>query len=386
VQNHLRLSVAVIWLFSSFVAGLVLVYALVRRRSSQTLVMPVPPSTSQIEAEQPSKSVMLPVNETSRELHVAERLLVVVGAVIAFALSLVLAYQWLHLDPGLLAFSANIAQLLALLSLIGLQTHWGQEIARGVNVRWWPNKRQVLRILWLFVALLALLFFIGSPLAASVFNQQGVDALETGQYDIAVYYLRRAASLMPDSARTHYNLGNAYESLSQFDQAIAEYQIALEKDYQLGAAYNNLGRLFLHARHESDSALSILQIGLGQVTDPLSKTILKKNIGEAYLARGLHRTSLAALNEVANELMELNNQGAPVTIYLAETYRLMALGYEAVNQPDQASRAWSSSLGYALAIQDSEVCTRPIGQSLMDCPNSRTWAAEAQEHLNATER
>ncbi len=66
----------------------------------------------------------------------------------------------------------------------------------------------------------------------------------------ALHAMTRAATLLPDDAEAHSNLGNALQSLRRFDDAAACYRRALEikPDYpeacnNLGSALRGLGRL-----------------------------------------------------------------------------------------------------------------------------------------------
>jgi tetratricopeptide (TPR) repeat protein len=297
-------------------------------------------------------------------------------------------YRWLRPDPQFLAFSAGIAQLIALVSLLGLQTEWGKRFADRLDQlirqpRWWQDARHVCLTLWLAVAALGIILYL-SVQAADLYNKHGAAALQAGQHSTAARDFRQAVSLSPGNAQAHYNLGNACEALHEFDQAIAEYQQALELDDRLLPAYNNLGRLYLRARHDPDAALLTLLAGLAQAGDPLSRAVLNKNIGQAYLDKGLPQAALSALEEATVGLQALTKGGASVSIYLAETYRLNALAYENLDRPEEARRAWAASRGHALAVRDSPACAAPTGQAASDCLNAQLWATEGREHLNVT--
>ena len=298
---------------------------------------------------------------------------------------LVLWYRWLRPDPQFLAFSSSIAQLLALASLLGVQTDWGRQVAdrfvQAVNQRrHWQVPWRVCLYAWLLAGVLVLALFL-SVLVARLYNSRGAAALETGQYSAAATAFRQAVSLAPSNARAHYNLGNAYEELHDFDQAIGEYQHALELDDGLVAAYNNLGRLFVRARHDPDASLLTLLAGLAQVQDPLGRAVLWKNVGQAYLDKELPQAALSSLTEAAAGLETLAQIGVNVSIYQAETYRLTAMVWLSLNRVGEAERAWAACRGHALAVGDSQACVVPSGPKMTDCLNAAIWAAEAREYL-----
>lgn len=314
-----------------------------------------------------------------------------------FLFALALWYRWSRPDPEFLAFSASVAGLLALVSLLGLQTGWGrrvvEEAARSPTVRRWARLPWRLCLFaWLAVLVLGTALFPGSALAADLFNRRGAAALEAGQYSQALGAFRLATSLSERNASAHYNLGSTYEALHDYDRAIFEYQLALELDDGLVAAYNNLGRLLLRAREDPEAALATLLAGYRQSRTPVERAVLLKNIGQAYLEKGSPRTSLETLGEAIRQLEELSAQGENASLYLAETYRWLALSHQALAQGEEAQRAWSASLGYALAVRDSPACAAPDAgphpgstRASFDCASALVWIAEAQENLEAGE-
>lgn len=303
--------------------------------------------------------------------------------------TLLLVYRWFRPDPQFLAFLTAAAQVVALLSLLGFQVRRSRQAAepsasRSPLQRWVGSPRGLCLSAWLVAAVLAGLFYLSVSVAAPHYNVAGTRAFDAGQYSAAARAFRLAVSLAPGDARAHYNLGNAYEELHDYDSAIAEYQLALEQDDRLVRAYNNLGRVYLRARTDPDSALLTLLAGLSHVEQPADRAVLHKNIGQAYLEKGLPRAALEALGEAKSEVEGLPGGGASESIYLADVHRLSALAYEALNQPDEALRAWAACEGRALAVTDSEECADAAGQAVTDCLNAQVWSAEAEEHLAAS--
>jgi tetratricopeptide (TPR) repeat protein len=282
-------------------------------------------------------------------------------------------------------FIGNVAQVVALLSLLGFTTEWGKRAVATLGqtsfIRRCLTPRNVCLFTWSVTTVTVLAFHAGSPLAAYLFDRHGAAALERGQYSVAMRDFRQAVSLAPGNARTHYNLASACEALHNDEDAIDEYQAALELDESFWPASNNLGRLFLQARHDPHAALGVLLAAQQRVVDPLGQAVIGKNVAWAYLEKGLPRAALAGLDKAIADLRALQAQGKSVENYLADAHRLEALAYQALNRPADARRAWQDSLGYALAVAESESCAAKVSPHPPDCLDALRWAAEAREWL-----
>jgi len=299
---------------------------------------------------------------------------------------LALWYRWLRPDPDFLDFTTGVAELLAIASLLGLQTERGQKLA--IRLDGMLGLRRVLSspwrtclATWLVAGLSIALLWAGSPAAARQLRHQGLDALEHGTYSIAIAKFQRAASLVPGHAPTHYNLGAAYEAVHDYEKAIAEYQTALELDDQFWPVYNNLGRLRLQAQEDPDAALDTLQAGQQGVSDPLGVAVIGSNIAWAYLEKGLPRASLSELGPALEQLDALWAQGESVEVYLAKAYQRAAMAHAALEDASSARGAWQDSLGYALAVAESAACDTAQPNVPPDCLDAYRMVAEAREEL-----
>lgn len=272
-------------------------------------------------------------------------------------------------------FSASVAQLITLISLLGLQRKEAREGLAGVS-------RGTAAAAWLALALAATLFFLGPRPAAYWLNVAGVQALDRGDLATALERFQVAVGLDPRNAKAHFNLGDTYEATGDFDQAIIQYRRALELDENLGPAYNNLGRLYLRFTRDPARALDVLLTGLAHTDDPLTRAVLRKNLGWAYLEKGLPITALAELDAAASELATLTN----VTLYQAEVARLKALAHEARGEQRQAEVSWADCLGYAQGIVESATCGQAATQASADCISARILAAEARERIESLKR
>lgn len=278
------------------------------------------------------------------------------------------------------SFSASVAQLITLISLLGLQRKEAREGLEGVS-------RGAAAAAWLALALAATLFFLGPRPAAYQLNKVGAEALARGDLATALERLQMAVGLDPRNAKAHFNLGDAREATGDFEQAILEYQRALELDDNRADVYNNLGRLYLRVRHDPDSALEVLLVGLAHSAKALDRAVLKKNLGWAYLEKRLPVAALEELDAANEELDaakdELDAQTS-VTLYRAEVDRLKALAYEARGEYDQAQISWADCLGHAQGFVTSD-CQQATVQAGIDCINAQVWAAEARERMEKPE-
>jgi len=161
-----------------------------------------------------------------------------------------------------------------------------QPIAKLPIVQTHQEETKFSFLLALFGLLLG--FWFTLPLISKAyFNQQGKKAYEQGQLGTAEENYLRAIALNPDNVDAHYNLGNLYEDLQQFDKARTEYLIAVKGE--MPEVYNNLARLFIQKK-EYSQAVALLQQGLLQTgkqeSQPEVKYSLFKNLGWARFQQG----------------------------------------------------------------------------------------------------
>jgi tetratricopeptide (TPR) repeat protein len=69
----------------------------------------------------------------------------------------------------------------------------------------------------------------------------GVIAIQTGQFDQAVEWIRQAIAIDPRIAGYHSHLGNALRGKGQYDEAIAAWRVAIGLKGDFAEAYANLG-------------------------------------------------------------------------------------------------------------------------------------------------
>ena len=105
-----------------------------------------------------------------------------------------------------------------------------------------PHFRQEAKLGTTFIMFLLLIGFRWNlPRISNLYNQAGVNLHRQGQLAGAESKYLQALAIDPDNIKAHYNLGNLYEDLQQFDQARKQYQFAVKGSFL--TAQNNLGRL-----------------------------------------------------------------------------------------------------------------------------------------------
>ena len=184
----------------------------------------------------------------------------------------------------------------------------------------------------------------------------------------ALHAMTTAATLLPDDAEAHGNLGNALQSLRRFDDAAASYRRALEikPDYpeacnNLGSALRGLGRL--------DEAVASFRRALEMKADFAEAC---NNLGNAL--RGLRRLDEAvasyrraleikpcypeACNNLGNALLDQKQFDAAAASYrralqdrpgFAEAHSNLGNALRGLGQLDEAA----ASYGRALALDPS---------------------------------
>jgi len=178
------------------------------------------------------------------------------------------------------------------------------------------------------------------PEQIAALNNLGLLCKIEKNFDCAVKYYQQALQVASKtaSARTqvgqiHFNLGNVYEDQGERDQAITQYQLAIQADpvYTLDAR-NNLARL-KNLQGKYGEAEQIAEQALAQpssqASDPISVSSLKKNLGWSLLKQSKSAAALSVLTEaqqILTKAQQLNSSDIQTSIYclLAQTYGLQS--------------------------------------------------------------
>ena len=70
-------------------------------------------------------------------------------------------------------------------------------------------------------------------------NNLGQCYVDKKQYALSLPYFQLSIALKPNDPQTWVNMGNAYDSLGNYNEAIRDYTIGIEYDKSLFKAYNN---------------------------------------------------------------------------------------------------------------------------------------------------
>ncbi len=105
---------------------------------------------------------------------------------------------------------------------------------------------------------------------------------EMGKLDEAIEQYETALQLNPDYKEAHNNLGLAFADKGWVDKAIEQYQIALKLDFNVAEAHYNLGSAFFN-KGWIDKAIEQWEIALRLSPDDVAS---RTNLGTAFLNKG----------------------------------------------------------------------------------------------------
>lgn len=264
---------------------------------------------------------------------------------------------WAHAPDNV----AIVSTLLTLLITASPFTKNGRELMQWLlrRVSFLPTHRHAETMATTAVMaflLIAGLRFLYLPQLASLYNEQGVAAINNGQLTIARQKLQQAIAINSDLAPSYYNLAAAYETIGRYDEAIRWYQTALDRDLDLAPAYNNLGRLYL-LQGAPDKAQTILQSGLTVLqngpppadtaevqADLATRYRLHTHLGQAFYEQGEY----ARAGEQLRAALALEADGAlDSAFFTARPHYYLAQTYEAQQRPPtEILTHWEAALSY----------------------------------------
>jgi tetratricopeptide (TPR) repeat protein len=127
-----------------------------------------------------------------------------------------------------------------------------------------------------------------NPDAWMAHNDFGYDLLRWGRVDEAIAQFQKALEIKPNHASAHYYLGIALLQKGRVDEALVQFQKVLENDPDEPMANYNLGN-FLLAKGRVDEAIVCFQKSLA--VQPGS-VLARNNLGTALLLKGQEREAL----------------------------------------------------------------------------------------------
>ncbi|MEO8097690.1 MAG: tetratricopeptide repeat protein [Acidobacteriota bacterium] len=183
----------------------------------------------------------------------------------------------------------------------------------------------VFGILFAVVGWQSFIYFTTAPERAEEKVQAGMQSLTPGKYEHAVELFTEALSIDPASWNAYYQRAGARVSLNAFQDALADFQTALQIKPDLLEARTGLAAVY-SAKGDYRRAI-----------DELTKTIDAKpsvdayyHRGEAYARMGRHDDAIADFNWLIDKL-----RSAPY-VYLARAKSRRALGDEAGALADES--------------------------------------------------
>src|ERR1051325_2177238 len=181
---------------------------------------------------------------------------------------------------------------------------------------------------------------------------------QAGSDDPARFELNREAARRADAV-AHYGAGMIYHSQSNFDEALAEFEKAVELDPSNEDLAADVAREYLR-RKQNSKAITLLEKSIVQNSD---STQLLYLLGYAYKAENQPDKALTAFQAIVRlSPTEITAYREVVVIYLTHNKRkeTLKLLNEAYKQKSEDDKYWAL-LGdmFALAVYDEAVAEKP---------------------------
>ncbi|HEX7335084.1 MAG TPA: tetratricopeptide repeat protein [Pyrinomonadaceae bacterium] len=103
------------------------------------------------------------------------------------------------------------------------------------------------------------------PLVVKHYSNLGVADRQEGRLSTPITHYQRTISLEPSDAIAHYNLARAYEALTEYDKAEAEYKLAIRWDDDQAVFYDGLAHLMIAQKKDNAGSLRLLDTGLDKL-------------------------------------------------------------------------------------------------------------------------
>lgn len=135
-----------------------------------------------------------------------------------------------------------------------------------------------------------------------------------GRYEQAIAEYEKAIELDPKLAMAYSNLGSVYSNIGLLNKAIVKYKKAIRIDPKATFAHNNLGNAY-YARGNYSRAIKEYKITL--ILDP-SSAYAYNNLGDAYLRKGHPNLAIRYFNKA----IELDPDSFIAYSNLGDAYQL----------------------------------------------------------------
>lgn len=138
----------------------------------------------------------------------------------------------------------------------------------------------------------------------SYYSNVGMTYYKRAMPEQAIYFLKLATLINPESIEAHNNLGNIYAELKQYDSAIKQYQLALESNPDDMSTLFNLGIAYADAGSDSEAIEAFLQVAqIDPSYVPAHRALVQLFLNNRrYISALLHLKKLVALDPESVEV------------------------------------------------------------------------------------
>lgn len=168
-----------------------------------------------------------------------------------------------------------------------------------------------MRTLWMAVFLVAGYAYAQGPsTSAADYMRLGNSAMAKGELDQAISNYNKAIELNPRLADAYNNRGLAYARKEQYDRAVGDFSRAVEIDPRFDRAYNNLGNAHV-AKGEPERAIPNYNKAI----------IINPKLADAYNNRALAYYLGKQYDKAWADLLKAKDLGYPVDPAFLEVLR-----------------------------------------------------------------
>jgi len=167
------------------------------------------------------------------------------------------------------------------------------------TITWWIDtfrRRKYKKILYTLITLTIITLFVNWNFLSeketfkASFTGLGIIMAESGDYEKAIQYYKKALEIDPRYASAYYNMGNALVKQGNLSEAVLAYKNALKIDPEFLLAYDNLAKTYIMEGRFND-ALKTYQ-KLLTIRPNSAKAYI--GIGIVYHSMGLYQKAIEA--------------------------------------------------------------------------------------------
>ncbi len=189
------------------------------------------------------------------------------------------------------------------------------------------------------LVLLAAATASADPLPEQHFNM-GYDALQAGNYDLAIDYFKRCVEAQPDHKKAWYNLGHCYSKNQMYAEEVAAYEKALAIDPDYMKALTSM----MYARHDLGEYRAVVQVAERIKTLDPSGFDGWLYLGHAYFKVAQDQPSVETKNGVLRLSVEASTTCVEQTPDQKMCWYNMALAQEQLGELDAAINGYRKAI------------------------------------------